>query len=272
MYAISQSPYIECEGDLYYAGVLNYYYQDADKDYVHTETGYTIDASAEVRAACKQMQQELLSASRPVKNSGFETMNSLTASSGTRFVSNYGYIRNLQTEAEMGYAEDGDDGMCGWIASGIAILYLQCNSGARVIPSNYVSSNYKFKGDGFTWLLRGYGVNSDTFGSDLASAIIGYATDRSFPLTATHTFVTSADHFITYIDKDLPVVAGGALWDCRSSSSYATVNHYIVIYGYNSSENEFVCHYGWPGKSCIYVNRDLRTNIWGDYVIAELEY
>ena len=50
--AISQSPYIECEGDLYYAGVLNYYYQDADKDYVHTETGYTIDASAEVRAAC----------------------------------------------------------------------------------------------------------------------------------------------------------------------------------------------------------------------------
>lgn len=53
--AISQSPYIECEGDLYYAGVLNYYYQDADKDYVHTETGYTIDASAEVRAACKQM-------------------------------------------------------------------------------------------------------------------------------------------------------------------------------------------------------------------------
>lgn len=221
--AISQSPYIECEGDLYYAGVLNYYYQDADKDYVHTETGYTIDASAEVRAACKQMQQELLSASRPVKNSGFETMNSLTASSGTRFVSNYGYIRNLQTEAEMGYAEDGDDGMCGWIASGIAILYLQCNSGARVIPSNYVSSNYKFKGDGFTWLLRGYGVNSDTFGSDLASAIIGYATDRSFPLTATHTFVTSADHFITYIDKDLPVVAGGALWDCRSSSSYANI-------------------------------------------------
>lgn len=55
-------------------------------------------------------------------------------------------------------------------------------------------------------------------------------------------------------------------------NSYATVNHYIVIYGYNSSENEFVCHYGWPGKSCIYVNRDLRTNIWGDYVIAELEY
>lgn len=50
------------------------------------------------------------------------------------------------------------------------------------------------------------------------------------------------------------------------------INHYIVIYGYNSSENEFVCHYGWPGKSCIYVNRDLRTNIWGDYVIAELEY
>lgn len=38
------------------------------------------------------------------------------------------------------------------------------------------------------------------------------------------------------------------------------------------AQEKIVCHYGWPGKSCIYVNRDLRTNIWGDYVIAELEY
>jgi len=274
--AETKSPYDGYSGELLYAGIMNYFCKNTDSEIcVNIKTGNKIEATSELINHCDQLQNNLDTSCElglSINERESDSVASTVTSSGTTFVDNYGYIRNLRTQTQMGYAYDyaNEEGMCGWIASGIVILYIQCNSGAQVIPTTnaYVSNN-KFTGNGFTWLLRGYGVDSDTIGSDLAGAILNYTDDYNFPLTATHRLIVSNNPFNYYINNDLPVVAGGRIWDCRGEW-YEWVDHYIVIYGYNDSE--YVCHYGWSGDNCIYFNRNQNVAVWGDMVNIELEY
>ena len=276
----SPSPYAKYANfvdDLFYGGPLCYFFfSKEDGCYVHTILGEKVYSIPKLAQRSSKLHTALIE-SRDEKALGFVqnegAMQESYSTRAIRYVDNYTYIRNLQSGTEMGYAYDSvaGEGMCGWIASGIAILYLQLNSGARLIPTSpsYVSNN-RFTGPAFTQLLRSYGNNSDTTGSDLAAAILSYADDKNYPLTATHYLTVSTSEMENIIDESIPVVAGGHIWDCQQNNPLQGVNHYIVIYGYDA--NEYICHYGWSNYSNVHFNRNAYVAIWGDMVKIELSY
>ena len=162
----------------------------------------------------------------------------------------------------MGDTADPNTGecMCGWVASGIVILWHQNYSSLNLIATNNVYA-HKFTSSAFTWLLRSYGINSDTNGTDLKNAINSYATSYSKTVSATLGW-TTVSAIINQINLDRPIICGGFIWDPQTNFT-STVSHYVVIYGY--SDDYFVCHYGWQYYSQVYLSRAL-TTIWGDCV------
>ena len=175
----SPSPYKSFSGPIYYNGPTNYY-SLVSGDLVHTVTGEKISLSSKYIQSSDSINDVLLSQKDSSIVNYIERGTSYTVS--TRASNNYveePYVfRSLTDASKIGYMSGN---YCGYIAGGMATLYLQLRSGLILIPSQYLSSSgISFNGSSFTSHLSTYGLDNLTTAALLASALNNYfdANDR----------------------------------------------------------------------------------------------
>ena len=84
--------------------------------------------------------------------------------------------------------------------------------------------------------------------AQVASIMYRYLWDeRGFYAVTWNQNAPSKSDIIAQLRLNRPVVYVDEFFD--PTSPYNTVNHDIVVYGWNDSTNELVAHFGWPNYS-----------------------
>lgn len=248
------SPYAGYSGTLYYGGPTCYY-ADAANQLIHTITEEIVEISDAAETYCRQMNLQLNNNKDVAVVNYVETGKATAVSVASMYsttatdvyVEDKALISGLTTRNEIGYFDDGDKGYCGYIASGIVLLYIQNHSGLLVVPDDYLTSNgLKYKNSGFSELLASYGSSNLTTAGLLAGDLNDYFDDNGYILTATSSLFGSANTTRNYIDDSVPLIIGGSF---PRPSNGESVLHNIVAYGYSGDNTEFIVHYGWANYS-----------------------
>lgn len=272
----SVSPYHGYEGDLRYCGPTQYYYyNDEAKCFEHTVLGHEL-MNEEVIAA-KQISKQAQSAFHNMKlhNASSSTISSETINSATMAESklatidapaavnaattyignNRSFFTNLNTSTKMGYySPAGTDGICGYVAAGIVLLYYDYCLNKDYIPSGFLNSTGNaFNGTSFTRHLYEdigksiLGYSSGTNASQVANVMKTYlSVDRNISVTTWSTFGVRVEDIIYQLkNRQIPVVYVNRFVDPQNSNG-DTTDHDIVVYGYDSSNN-LHAHFGWTG-------------------------
>lgn len=263
----SPSPYLGLEGTLYYGGPTEYY--TADKEYIHhtiVDESYSLenalddlhDVSSRLNEAyCAQQDIGVLSYIRGT--SRLSESNQLLTRISTRAADSYvddsSIISNLKTEKECGYyVPSGSSGVCGYIAAGMLLLYYDYHyDDAFINNATYLnSSGTKFKGADFTKLLRSLGATDDTTAYSISAPIQRYLNTRGIDITVTDHLIPTTYVICNRIDENQPVIMFGS-WLDVSASKTSYVNHAVLAYGYESSRETMIVHYGWAGYSQVHL-------------------
>ena len=275
----SPSPYKSFSGTLYYNGPTNYYAQSSG-GLIHAITHEKVDLNLKLTQHSNDVNDVLLA------KKDTETLNYIEHGTSTTFSPNSiqftaasniyvdgpSLIRNLKTASQIGYM---DGGYCGYIAAGMAMLYLQVYSGLIIIPSEYlVSTKVSFNGSSFTSLLRTYGPSNATTAYSLASSLNEYFDEHNYIVTAKSSYFGSANTTKNYIQNDQPVMVGGMYASNPNDSSSSRVAHFILAYGYGPADSSgpayFIVHYGWPNYSEVQINNGLFILQSTDYVVLNI--
>ncbi|MEL7654966.1 MAG: hypothetical protein AAGU75_03545 [Bacillota bacterium] len=266
----SPSPYKSYSGVLYYGGPTNYYAEKAGK-LIHTLTKEEVSPTTSrtantfsVQMADMLLRQKDLDVLGYIEQ-GAPMKNTFPTSAGDTYVEDYYTIRNLKIKAQMGYL---DGGYCGYIAGGMAMLYLQVHSGLLIIPpSKYLNSaGNQFKGDTFTSHLASYGSSSSTTASSLSSALNGYFNENHYIVSASWGLLVSGNTIKNGIANDQPMMLGGQYYSDPNNPGGSTgdIMHFILAYGYNNTE--FIVHYGWANYNEVRINNGVLILQTIDYV------
>lgn len=254
----SPSPFLDLYGNLFYGGPTYYYqYNEATEEFVHTVLGYSVDSSdVSARSTiCAEVQEELINqmeAKRSVANTNIAALTE--AYSGFSYV---GYERhffaNLTSKEDMGHWGNDSGACCGYRAAALMLLWYNYYRDHNFIDSRYLKpSSAAFNGDSFTAHLYDVGTNlgyGDYLNAaQVASIMYRYLWDeRGFYAVTWNQNAPSKSDIIAQLRLNRPVVYVDEFFD--PTSPYNTVNHDIVVYGWNDSTNELVAHFGWPNYS-----------------------
>ncbi len=150
----SESPYLNCDGELYYAGIKEYYHKEESNTFSTSgETVYRHTVTADVLrekdiAPYRELSNEIQAAFVAEKNENIvsyiqnntELNLDNTASSRTTtyndmtVVKDYNFLSELR---DCGYT-DIPGGGCGYIAAGILLAYRQYAFGETCVPDSYI--------------------------------------------------------------------------------------------------------------------------------------
>lgn len=259
----SPSPYKDLSENLYYAGPTHYYmYDEAQDIYTHTVSGETLStADAAVRAeVCAQAQPELNSmadvAMKAYIESGVMSAQNYTtlSSNSYTYVGGHGaFFENLKTREQIGYYSSGEGGNCGYVAAGLVLLYYDYYGTADFIDnSEYLSSSGNaFRGEAFVKYLyerigKLSGYSNSLNARQAAIVMRNYLIDRGIAISYWEGSMPSKSEIVLQLKQGRPVIYADR-WDDPSSAG-KTVDHLIVVYGYNSN-NKLVAHFGWSNYS-----------------------
>lgn len=271
----SPSPYKSFTGTLYYGGPASYYAQ-TENGLVHTITNEKVTLNPTAATQYAEEINEVLINQKDIAvlnyieyGAPYSTMQGIsTYAAGDTYVEDYTVLKNLKTDKQIGYL---DTNACGYIAGGMAMLYLQAHSGLRVIPSQYLASNgIQFKDGSFTKHLRdayGNGKNLTT-ASTLAAALNGYFDVNNNLVTANWSLYGSGNTTRSFIDSNQPVMAGGQYASDPNDNDSKEILHFILAYGYSATD--FIVHYGWANFSEVRVNNGLFILQSIDYVVLKI--
>lgn len=240
----SPSPYLDKSGDLYYAGPTQYYYyNDAEGTYVHSVLGSTMNSSeVEYRSiVCQQAQVELNKETDTARQQYIET-GSQPLSANTLSSSTYKYVgdhkdffENLKTKEEIGYWSTGN-GVCGYVASGLVLLYYNKYVNDNIIDSKYLaSSGEAFNGGDLTKYLYntigsslGYGTSLNA--TQVANVMKTYLNGKDISVTTWSANMPSKATVVTQLKAGRPVVYVDRWNDPSSTNGSTTTDHDIVHY------------------------------------------
>lgn len=257
----SPSPYLDKSGDLYYAGPTQYYYYNvAEGTYIHSVLGSTMSSSeVEYRSiVCQQAQVELNKETDTARQQYIETgsqpLSANTLSSNTyKYVGDHkDFFESLKTKEEIGYWSTGN-GVCGYVASGLVLLYYNKYENNNIIDSKYLaSSGEAFNGGDLTKYLYntigsslGYGTSLNA--TQVANVMKTYLNGRGISVTTWSANMPSKAAVVTQLKAGRPVVYVDR-WNDPSTNGSSTTDHDIVIYGYDD-DNNLIAHFGWAGYS-----------------------
>lgn len=258
----SPSPYAGVTDNLYYAGPTHYYVYSAEKaQYAHSilNTVMTADQVSERTLVCANAQIEMNKIADSELKSYISGSVASARSAPTRASDGYTYVdnnedfwTNLTTHDLMGYYEtDSGDGCCSYVAAGLLLLYYDYYRNDDFIDdATYLSSTgNSFDGEDFAKHLY----------LDIGVALLNY--DNAINATQTAKVMQrylseDCDITLTYWSKNMPTKANvvaqlqlqrpviyGDRWN-NPKPVGGTVDHSIVIYGYDSGNN-LVAHFGW---------------------------
>ena len=208
-------------------------------------------------AYCAKQDSDVLSYVQG--NSSFSKRSQLFARVSTQtadtYVDDSNIISNLKTAKECGYyVPSGSNGVCGYIAAGILLLYYDYHyDDAFIDDAEYLNtSGTKFKGAEFTKLLRSLGATDDTTAYSISSPIQRYLNTRGIDITVTDHLIPTTYVICNRIDANQPVIMFGS-WLDVSASNTSYVNHAVLAYGYESSRETMIVHYGWADYSEVHL-------------------
>ena len=267
----SPSPYKAFSGPIFYNGPTNYYSLVSD-ELVHTISGEKLTLNSKLIQSSDNINNALLVQKDTSIVSFIEEGTSYTASTraSNTYVEEPYVIRALDKDPEMGYLPGN---YCGYIAGGMATLYLQLRSGLLLVPSQYLSSSgISFNGNSFTSHLSTYGISNLTTASSLASALNAYFDANDHFVTANWSLFGSGNTIKNLIDSDKPVMVGGQYASDPNDSSSSRFLHFILAYGYgtDTSSSYFIVHYGWEDYSEVQINNGLFILQSADYVTLSI--
>lgn len=263
----SYSPYLNLSGELIYLGPTQYYTVE-DQRLVHTITDEKVSSDLlNTMMSTKKLMSAALMENKVEENINYvlqkseKTINSLEkVQTGNKYIADYDCIRNLTTDEDMGYATQGD-GLCGYVAASITLLYYD-NTSNRDFIDDYTflitSGGYKkFYNGSFTMYLRTtYGDKDATTAFSIDNVIIDYCASRGISLQVYSTLLPRTSTMKGHIDNNNPVILFGNLYSPKHNKN---VNHAVTVYGYTTN-SKFIAHYGWEDYYNIYVSSDLP---WG---------
>ena len=256
----SLSPYQGRTSGLYYAGPTKYYYYDLSAhEYKHTILDEVLSADTVIyqREICCQMQLAL----KQQKTELLQKANSpglTTTADVYKYVGNHkSFFTNLTTANKMGYyCPANSDGVCGYVASGLVLLYFDYYHNGNFIDNGtyLASSGSAFKNGNFTkFLYENIGKSELNYTDDAINATQAAKVMQKYLSVSQNISVSywsatmpTASDVVNQIDKGRPVIYTDR-WYTPQSNSGDTVDHSIVIYGYNYSTNDLVAHFGWEG-------------------------
>ena len=171
------------------------------------------------------------------------------------------FFENLISENEIGYyTPPGSEGICGYIAGGLILLYADYFYNDNYIDdSTYLNpSGNAFKGDSFTKKLYSIGINDIGYGDELTAAQAAWvmrtylSQERNINMGYWSQILPTVGRLKEQIDANRPVLLCGQVDDV-SSSGTNTVDHNIVVYGYTPYDL-LITHYGWENYSDVVIN------------------
>lgn len=261
--ASAPSPYAAVEENLFYCGPTYYYVFDGNT-YFHTIADESFDeADSEMLESAETNSNQLHTKCVEAANDSVYCIDTAAASgrqndiaataSSAHYISKYSVLKNLKTEAQMGYytnprASDGG-GCCGYIAAGMLLLWYDKGKGVNETINDfaYLNSNGSaFRGGDFTRYLRSLGQYdaSDATGvlpgdESMRDIISKYARKKYCVTTTDATIIPSASKVCTWLRTyNAPVIVFGN-FEKKGSGSY----HAVLAYGWYD-DNRIIANYG----------------------------
>ena len=269
----SPSPYYGLNENLYYSGPTHYYVYDTELNkYIHTITGECLDIEESLmrESLCAAAQVTLNNtANTSIKSyveSGVMTssIDLLESSNAYTYVGNHrSFFENLDTNSMIGYYDTGNNsGYCGYIAAGLVLLYYDYYHNDNFINNTaYLSSSgSSFNGNSFTrYLYNDIGLGTLAYTNELnavqaARVMQTYLQNkRNITISYWEKTAPSKANVVDQLQQARPVIYCDR-WDDPSSPG-STVDHVIVIYGYDSNNN-LIAHFGWANFSHVECSSD----------------
>ena len=272
------SPYYGIDSEIYYIGPTYYYYED-NGVYKHTFYDETIseDNALKLVDISNSVYSEIsdLSTDSDVLEA---TSAEVSPASTTTYTDTYApnsktLLENLKTTKEIGYYCPPDSkGICGYIASGLMLLWADKNYNNNLI-NDFIFLNRtgkSFTGTNFTRLLRSYGTKDSsnaegTLGAQsLKTVISDYCAATKCNITIGSQTIITKNKIISLLATS-PVLLTGNIVDA-SSDSIKYFYHDVVAYGYriySMGEPVLIVHYGFSNYSnvALYYNT-IETALW----------
>lgn len=257
----SPSPYLGKTENLYYAGPTHYYYYDSTQNtYTHSvlETRLSEEEVISRTEVCQAAQIALIEDTDIALKNYIETgtqsrtATPLASSTYTYVGDNRDFFEEMDTQEEMSYWAIGN-GACGYVASSIVLLYYHNFYNDDIIDTDTypLDANGYYTGEDFTAdLYQDIGVDTLGYGNSLNASKVATVmrtylkNERDITVNTWYLNMPSKSDVVAQLKEDRPVVYVDR-WNDPSSSG-GTVDHDIVIYGYNSS-NKLIAHFGWAG-------------------------
>ncbi len=258
----SESPYKSVKTGLYFGPTEYYYFNHKDEKYHHTITEESINETQyeKLSEECANVQREFEAYSRSSDcdlDSVLISNDTSLADRGVTYIGNHrNFFENLDTHDKMGYyTTPTGAGLCGYVASGIVLLYF--NKYLR--PGQYINNSYvnstktEFVGYGFTrHLYYDIGVNllgySNAINAQKAAKVMKKYLKHDKDITVTTWSLSSptvSNIIHTLSNSIVPVIFVNKFYKPDGSG---TVNHDVVVYGY-STNNKLHAHYGWANQT-----------------------
>lgn len=280
----SESPYLGYNDNLYYGGMMNYFYKENDIYYntlikyetvLEEESKYLIDNSSIIYnrnlESMNQTNLDFISGKTDVVSSWkSEEEIVLLATNDQPNISMEAFFKPLTTQYSMGYTTVGKSGVCGYIAANLVLAYNTLAYDDALVSDTYLDkTNRKLKGSALTReLIRQHGKDPDadsiagTTADSMGDCVRNYLKNvssgtKSWKVTTWWGTINSQGA----IKKNQPPILFGNIKYPESSSStyeimdnatsgdgaHGSGNHAVVAYGYTSSK--YRVHYGWSGYS-----------------------
>lgn len=284
------SPYLGMNTDLIYLGPTYCYAKQNEHEMQDLFSGELVAADDEafVRAAQETSQQlhaaqaacaaELSSQTRALDVTPPEGLVGMQVSPKTgagTVTSNYiiggTVLKTLTTKEQMGYM---DGGVCGYIATGLLLYWVDMIQGVDVI-NNFAfirKDRLGFRGSDLTRELRSYGSTNGTAAEDFffldAGGIddvidaYGEAHSLSFDYNIDWAVFSGLGDVMKWLkNKQLPVILFGNLYNPQNPKDDDN-KHAVLAYGWtekNGKSQEVIAHYGWPSYAEVIVQEDSTT-------------
>lgn len=272
----SSSPYLNVQGELYYGGMMAYYYRDGDllrhtlteETVAASETGAFAEASRKTDAALVQTAETTnlayLEGETNTVPAVFSQGNAYTSASAqssvTPRISMESFFENLDTDDKLGgrYGK-----ICGYISSNLIIgyNYFAYDYGLISDPSYVDMENKTMNGPKLTnKLLEIAGKNSLAAnpGGTGASDAYGYVGDYLNTVNNLRAWSYGWRLFDweahATIDAGHPAAIYGNLVDVENPNE--KINHAVVAYDYNE-KRQLIVHYGWPNYTRVLIDSGL---------------
>ncbi len=265
-----ESPYLGYNDNLYYGGMMNYFYKENDIYYntlikyetvSEEESEYLIDNSSIIYnknlESPDQTNLDFVNGKVNIETvvSSWKSEEEIMplATQDQPSISMEDFFKPLTTSYSMGYTTVGNSGVCGYIAANLVLAYNTLAYDDSLVSDTYLDkTNKKLKGSALTReLIRQHGKDPDadsiagTTADSMGDCVRNYLKNvsggtKNWKVTTWWGIINSQGA----IKKNQPPILFG---NYKTPDDTGSINHAVVAYGYTNSR--YRVHYGWSGYS-----------------------